>query len=569
MERFADMTRFDVMELILFVAALIAVVPLLGRYLAKVFQDGPYPFNDALNWVEKGIYRVCSIDPLNEMNWKVYLKALLYFNFIGVAFLFFLQLTQGALPFNPQHFGSISWPTALNTAISFVTNTNWQSYNPESSVSYLTQCLGFTTQNFLSAGTGNAVLLAFIRGFNRRNSELIGNFWCDLTKMVIYVFLPLAFFLALLLVSQGVIQNFQPYQEAITWENESQLLPGGPAASQIAIKQLGTNGGGFFNANSAHPYENPTPLSNFMEVFAILAIPASLTYMYGSLVGMKKQGLVILWVMFIFWIFSLSIALTSEWSGNPAMGFDPVLEGKETRIGVTNSILWAITTTATSNGSVNAMQDSLSPLAGGMALFQMTLGEIIFGGIGTGLCSMLMFVLLTVFIAGLMVGRSPEYLGKKIEGVEISWAIIAVIAPAALTLLGTSLTLLIPSEVAKLTNKGPHGLTEIIYAFASTASGNGSAMEGINGFSYYYELIFSFTMLTSRLAIVIPSLGIAGSLAAKKFNPTTPGTFKTDNALFGVLLSCVILTISALTFFPAFALGPIVEHLLMLKGQAF
>ena len=403
------------LEFVIFSVLLLVALPLLGRYMALIFKDGAQKTYPLLGWLEKGIYRFCRIDSQQEMDWKEYAKALLYFNLFGLIFLFILLLAQGWLPLNPQSFPGVEPALAFNTALSFVTNTNWQAYGGETTLSYLTQMLGMTVQNFLSAATGNAVLLAFIRGIRRDYSETIGNFWRDLTRTVVYLLLPFCFIFALFLVSQGVIQTLSPYVQVTTLENEGQTIPLGPVASQIAIKQLGTNGGGFFNANSSHPFENPTPLSNFFENFTIFWIPAAATYMYGLMVKSRKEGWIIFCVMFTLWLCSLAIASYSESISNPVMPINPVLEGKETRFGSLNSILWAVTTTGTSNGSVNSMHDSLSPLAGGVAMFNIMIGEVVFGGVGVGLCGMLMFVLLTVFLSGLMVGSTPEYLGKKIE----------------------------------------------------------------------------------------------------------------------------------------------------------
>lgn len=563
------MTAFNGIEIILLIVALAFAVPLLGKYMALVFEGSPPFFVRYLSRIEKSIYRLCGIDPSQEMSWKAYAKAVLLFNLIGFLFLFLLQIGQSWLPFNPQHFTGLNWPLAFDVAMSFVTNTNWQSYGGENTLSYLTQFLGLTVQNFTSAATGNAVLLALIRGIKQHASPSIGNFWVDLTRTIVYLLLPLAIIFALILVSQGVIQNFQPYQEVIQWEKGTQTLPMGPVASQVAIKQLGSNGGGFFNTNSAHPFENPTPLSNFIELFAILCLPAATTYMYGLMIGSKKQGLVILGVMTALWAAMLAVALYAEWLPNPVLNYHPVLEGKETRLGVTNSVLWAISTTAVSNGSVNSMLDSLSPLAGGSALFQILIGEIIFGGIGVGLCGMLMHILLTVFLAGLMVGRSPEYLGKKIEKQEIQWAIVAILVPCALVLLGASFALVLPFAMQGLHNQGPHGFSEVFYAFASSAGNNGSAFAGLDANNHFYNIILGCCMLIARLAILISSLAIAGSLSLKKTVAESLGTFKTNTFLFGILLISVILIIAALTFFPSLALGPIAEHLLMQDGQAF
>jgi K+-transporting ATPase ATPase A chain len=558
------------LEPALFILLLLVTFPLLGRYMAFVFQDSPHtPYPLLGGWLEKGIYRLCQIDPNHEMSGKEYLQSMLYFNLFGFLFLFLLQLLQGWLPLNPQRLPGVEPALALNTAVSFVTNTNWQAYGGENTLSYLTQMLGLTAQNFMSAATGNAALLALIRGFCRHSSATIGNFWRDLTRTVVYLFLPLSFVFALFLVSQGVIQTLSPYIQAITLENETQSIPLGPVASQIAIKQLGTNGGGFFNANSSHPFENPTPLSNFFENFAILWIPAAATYMYGLMVKSRKQGGIIFLVMFVLWLGGLLIAQYSESLRNPVLEVYPVMEGKETRFGSINSILWAVSTTGTSNGSINSLHDSLSPLSGGVAMLNIMIGEIVFGGIGVGLCGMLMFVLLTVFSAGLMVGRTPEYLNKKIEKSEMQWVMLAILAPSALILIGSGIASLLPEALASLGNAGPHGLSEILYAFSSAAGNNGSAFAGLNANTYFYNLSLGLIMLLARLAILVPSVAIASRLAAKSTVAPSAGTFSTDTPLFGILLLSVILIVAALTFFPALSLGPIVEQILMLRGYSF
>lgn len=553
----------------IFIPLLFIAVFVLGRYMAEIFKDVPKKSIPLLGALERMVYRICGINPNDEMCWRDYTKTMLYFNFIGLVFLFLLLLLQGWLPLNPQGFSGLEPSLAFNTAISFVTNTNWQAYGGENTMSYLSQMLGLTVQNFVSAATGNAVLLALIRGLTRKSSQTIGNFWVDLTRTIVYLLLPLCIIFSLVLVSQGVIQNFHPYVEAKTLAGESQIIPMGPAASQIAIKQIGTNGGGFFNANSAHPFENPTPLSNLLETLAILCIPAAATYMYAIFVKSNKEGLVIFSVMFVLWIGGLAIASLSEYTYNPVLGVSHVLEGKETRFGIENSILWAVSTSGTSSGSVNSMHSSLSPLAGGVAMFNMMIGEVVFGGIGTGLCGMLMFILLTVFLAGLMVGRSPEYLGKKIEKNEIQWVMLAILTPCALTLLGSGIAIVLPIALKSLSNNGPHGLSEILYAFSSAASNNGSAFAGLDVNTYFYNIVLGVIMLLSRLAILVPSLAIAGSLVQKKTLVPSLGTFSTDNCLFGGLLIGVIFIVAALTFFPALSLGPIVEQILMLRGTAF
>lgn len=556
------------LQLVLFILLLMIATPLLGRYMAAVLCDEPTPI-PVLTSLERSIYRICQIDPAQEMNWKQYAKAAGWFNLLGLLFLFLLQLAQGWLPLNPQGFPAVAPALAFNNAASFVTNTNWQSYGGEVTLSYLTQMLGMTVQNFLSAATGSAVLLAFIRGISRKKVEILGNFWVDVTRTLVYLLIPLSIIMALLLVSQGVIQNLHAYVHVTGLTGGEQVLPMGPAASQIAIKQLGTNGGGYFNANSAHPFENATPFSNFLEAFAILLIPAATTYMYGLLIKSRRQGLMLFSTMFILWIFSLAISLISQELPNPTLGVNPVLEGQEVRFGVGNSVLWGVNATATSNGSVNAMLSSLSPLTGGMLLFNMMLGELIFGGVGVGLASMLMFVILTVFLAGLMVGRTPEYLGKKIEKKEMQWVMLSILAPCALILIGTSLVTALPSSIQGRGNEGPHGFSEMLYAFTSTAANNGSSFAGLNANTYFYNIILGIVMLITRVTILLPSLAIAGLLVRKNVMAPSMGTFATDNLLFVVLLIGVILIVGALTFFPALSLGPIVEQILMLRGKAF
>lgn len=557
------------LKLAFFVAVLICLIPILGSYMANVFTGQRTFAHPFLEWLENVCYRIAGVNPIVDMNWIGYLKALLLFNACGFAVLFFLLLAQGSLPLNPQHFPGTSWPLAFNTAASFMTNTNWQSYAGETTLSYFTQMLGLAVQNFLSASTGMGALLVLSRGFVRRKVDTIGNFWVDLVRMNIYVLLPLSIILALLLVSQGVVQSFSSYTEVGTLEKGKQIIPVGPVASQIAIKQLGTNGGGFFNTNSAHPFENPTAFSNFLEMLALVLIPASSVYMYGILTGARTHARVLLLAMFALWVIGLVISFCSELMHNPDLAAYPVWEGKETRLGAANSILWTVSTTATANGSVNTMISSLSPLAGGIALFNIMLGELIFGGVGVGLCSMIMFALLTVFLSGLMVGRTPEYLGNKIEKREMKWVMIAVLTPGALILIGAGLSAVIPEALSSLGNQGPHGLSEILYAFTSAAGNNGSAFAGLNANTDYYNLSLGVVMLLARLAILVPSLAIAGSIACKKIAPSSIGTFSTDTKLFFILLISVIIIVGALTFFPAMTLGPVVEHFLMREGRVF
>jgi len=559
----------DVIQLVLYFGLLIIATPILGTYMARLFTGKSTPLTRILAPVENGIYRLGGITPTEEQDWRKYAVAMMVFNIIGFVVVFTLQMLQGGLPLNPANVPSTTPHLAFNTATSFMTNTNWQSYGGETTMSYLTQMLGLAVQNFLSAATGIAVMVALARGLANKSSKILGNFWSDIVKSTLYVLLPLSIIVAVILISQGVVQNLTPYVEAQTLSGEAQYLPQGPAASQIAIKQLGTNGGGFFNVNSAHPYENPTPLSNFVQVFAILLIPASLTYTYGVMVGDKRHGWVIFFAMFTLLIAGLSVMLISEYSTNPIYGIGGLMEGKETRFGVTNSVLWGVTTTAASNGSVNSMHSSFSPIAGGIAMLNIMLGEVIFGGVGAGMYGMFVFIVLTVFIAGLMVGRTPEYLGKKIESREIKLVTIAVLLPNATILLFTALALLIPEGLASRTNVGAHGLSEILYAFTSGAGNNGSAFAGLNANTPFYNVFIGLAMWIGRFGVILPVLAVAGSMAGKKVSPISQGTFRTDRPLFVVLLIAVILIIGGLTFFPALSLGPIVEHLLMGAGVAF
>lgn len=559
----------DFAQGLIFVGFFIVLTPLFGTYMAKVFTGKATFADPLLGKVANLCYAMGGIDPSEEMTWKAYGKALFFFNLFGFTALFLLQLFQGRLPLNPEAFDSLDWPLAFNTAISFTTNTNWQSYRGESTLSYLTQMLGLTSQNFLSASTGMGVLLALIRGLTSKEMKTIGNFWVDLVRMVTYVLLPLSILLAILLVGQGVVQTLSPYVKITTLENGKQTIPLGPAASQIAIKQLGTNGGGFFGANSTHPFENPTSISNFLEMLAILLLPAATVYAYGLLIYSKKHAWLLFLVMLVFWMGGFFIGFLSEHMDNRSIGVYPILEGIETRIGTLNSIIWSVSTTATSNGSVNSMMSSLSPLAGGVAMFNMMLEELVFGGIGVGLCSMIMLVLLTVFLSGLMVGRTPEYLGKKIEKNEMQWVVIAILIPGSITLLGAGISSVLPESLSSLSNKGPHGLSEILYAFASCGGNNGSSFAGLNANTTYYNIVLGVMILLGRVSIILPSLAIAGLLAEKRITPPSIGTFSTNSFLFSVLLFFVILVVGALTFFPALSLGPIVEHFLMRKGEVF
>ncbi|NWJ49518.1 MAG: potassium-transporting ATPase subunit KdpA [Bacteroidetes bacterium] len=563
------MTTQDFIQIILFFVLLVGLTPVLGNFMFKVFTGKKHFMLPVFGWLEKLTYKSIGVNQEEETNWKSYTFSLLMFNLVGFVFVFLIQLFQTYLPLNPAHLPNVSWHSAFNTAVSFMTNTNWQGYSGETTLSYFVQMIGLAVQNFVSAATGIAVLLALIRGISRKTTDKLGSFWIDLTRSTLYVLLPLSILFAVVLVGQGVVQNFNTYETAQTLQGVHQTIPVGPAASQIAIKQLGTNGGGFFNANSAHPFENPTPFSNLLEMLAILLIPAALTYTYGKMVGSTRQGWAIFSAMLILLIAGLSISLYAEYSVNPIFGHLHLMEGKETRFGITNSVIWSTATSAASNGSVNAMHDSLSPIAGMVAMINLMLGEIIFGGVGAGLYGMVIFIILTVFIAGLMVGRSPEYLGKKIEAFEVQMALIAVLAPNFIILIFTAWASVSNVGLSSLNNSGPHGFSEILYAYSSAAGNNGSAFAGLNANTVFYNLTLGFGMLVGRFGVIIPVLAIAGNLAKKKVTPLSAGTFQTDNGLFIGLLITVILIVGGLTHFPALSLGPIVEHLLMNSGITF
>ena len=559
----------DALQLILFIAALVAAAKPLGSFIARVAEGQKTFLSPALGWLERLAYRASGVDETREMSWREYAAALLWFNAIGALFVFGLQMGQRWLPLNPQGFASPTWHSALNTAVSFMTNTNWQGYAGETTMSYLTQMAGLGVQNFLSAATGMAVVFAFARGVARKNSVAIGNFWADAIRSVLYVLLPLSFALALAFLAQGVIQTTAGYVDALTLEGAKQTIALGPVASQEAIKQIGTNGGGFFNANSSHPFENPTPFSNFLQMLAIFLIPAALTYAYGSMARARRHGWTIFCAMLALFIAVAAGALLAEQAQNPLFAQGGLMEGKETRFGVFGSVLYSAITTSASCGAVNAMHSSLSPLAGALAMFNMMVGEVIFGGVGSGLYGMLMFVVLTVFLAGLMVGRSPEYLGKKIEAGEMKWVMAAVLGPCAVILIAAAVSAVLPAALSSLANKGPHGFSEILYAFVSSAANNGSAFAGLNANTLYFNLTTAVAMLIGRFVVIVPALAIAGRLAGKNSAPPSAGTFSTDSAIFAILLIGVIVIVGALTFLPALSLGPIVEHFLMLQGRAF
>jgi potassium-transporting ATPase potassium-binding subunit len=574
-----------VTQIVFFLIVLLLLVKPLGWYMARVYENKPFGLNRLLGPIERFIYRVCGINPAAEMGWQRYTVAMIAFNAAGFVLLYAIMRLQHLLPLNPQHFPAVAPNLAFNTAVSFVTNTNWQAYGGETTMSYLTQMMGMAVQNFVSAATGMAVLVVLIRGFVRRNSQTIGNFWFDLTRSTLYILLPLSFILAILLVSQGVVQTFKPYPKAALLEpikmadgnsiNE-QTIAVGPTASQIAIKHLGTNGGGFFNANSAHPLENSTPLSNFLEMLAILLIPASLCYTFGKMAGDTRQGWAILASMVIIFISLLTLCCWSEQKGTPQLisaGADLQasatqsggnMEGKEVRFGIFNSSLFATATTGTSCGAVNSMHDSYTPLGGMVPMWLIQLGEVIFGGVGSGLYGMLVFAILAVFIAGLMVGRTPEYLGKKIESFEMKMASLVVLLPILLALVGTAVAVATKAGQAGVSNPGPHGFTEILYAYSSTSNNNGSAFAGINANSPFYNITTAIAMLGGRYLFKILVLAIAGALAAKKYVPVSAGTLSTSGPMFVILLISVVVVVGALSFIPALALGPIVEHLIMI-----
>jgi K+-transporting ATPase ATPase A chain len=595
------------LQLVVYVVVLLALAKPLGTYMARIFEGQPAVLNTIGGPFERLLYRVCGVDPAKEMRWTQYALAMLAFNLLGALVVYGLQRLQTYLPFNPQSFPAVSPDSSFNTAASFATNTNWQGYGGESTMSYLTQMAGLAVQNFLSAATGIAVLLPLIRGFARQKGETVGNFWVDLTRVTLYILLPLSVILALALVSQGVVQTFSAYSttplvESVEYDTpkldaagqpikddkgnpvtekatqKEQVIAVGPAASQIAIKQLGTNGGGFFNVNSAHPFENPTPLSNFLEVLAILLISAGLCYSFGKMVGDTRQGWAILAAMTVVFVALLALCVGAEQAGNPAFAKLDVdqtttalqpganMEGKETRFGIVNSALWATATTSASNGSVNSMHDSYTPLGGMVPMWLMQLGEVIFGGVGCGLYGMLIFAIVAVFVAGLMIGRTPEYLGKKIEAFEMKMASIAVLMPLIMVLGWTAVAAVVDAGKAGVANPGAHGFSEILYAFSSASNNNGSAFAGLSANTPFYNTTLGLAMLFSRYWLAIPVLAIAGALVTKKKVPVSLGTLPTHTPLFVAMLVGVVVIIGALTFFPALALGPIVEHLIMFGG---
>ncbi|OQW65894.1 MAG: potassium-transporting ATPase subunit KdpA [Nitrospira sp. ST-bin4] len=596
------MTTNAILQVLVFFVVMLALAKPLGWYMARVYEGKPFGLDRLLGPVERALYRLCGVRPADEMDWKRYGVAMLLFNAAGLFFLYGLQRLQGLLPLNQANLGGVAPDLAFNTAVSFVTNTNWQAYGGETTLSYLTQMLGLTVQNFVSAATGMAILVALIRGLTRRCSTTLGNFWNDLVRSTLYILLPLALLLSLLLVSQGVVQTFNSY-EAVTLlqpaghdkpmtdanghpvldeqgkpKTESataieQVLAVGPAASQIAIKELGTNGGGFFNVNSAHPFENATPFSNFLEVLAIVLIPAALCYTFGVMVGDTRQGWVILAAMTILLLGFVPLGLWAEQSGNPLLiGVNQQveagltggnMEGKELRFGITQSVLWSAVTTAASNGSVNSMHDSYTPLGGLVPLFLMQFGEVVFGGVGSGLYGMIVFAIIAVFVAGLMVGRTPEYLGKKIEPYEMKMAALLILIMPIIVLGFTALAISTETGRSSILNPGPHGFSEVLYAYTSQGNNNGSAFAGLNVNTPFYNLTGGIAMLISRFWLAIPTLALAGALARKTLVPAGPGTLPTHTPLFVILLIGVVVMVGALTFLPALALGPVVEELMM------
>jgi potassium-transporting ATPase potassium-binding subunit len=568
-------------QIAIFAAIIAAITVPLGGYMTRVFAGERTFLSPVLRPVETLFYRICGVDPDREQNWIVYSVGLLLFNLFLCLSLYVLMRVQAGLPFNPQGFGGVAPDLALNTAVSFTTNTNWQNYGGEGTLSYLVQMAGMTVHNFVSAATGIAIAVALIRGFVRRSAQTIGNFWVDITRATLYVLLPISIVSALFLIYQGMPQNLNGYVDATTLEGAKQTIAQGPVASQIAIKMLGTNGGGFFNANAAHPYENPTALSNLLQMVLIFAIGAALTNVFGRMVGNQRQGWALFGAMGILFFAGVAVAYWAESAGNPAFaaaGVDQVasavqaggnMEGKEVRFGITNSALFATVTTDASCGAVNAMHDSFTPLGGMVPLINMQLGEIIFGGVGAGLYGMLLFAILTLFIAGLMVGRTPEYVGKKLESREVKMAMLAVLAWPLSALGFTAIAAVVPAGLAGPANQGPHGFAEILYAFTSMTANNGSAFAGLTGNTLFYNLTGAAAMMIGRFAIIVPVLAIAGSLAAKKVVPASAGTFPTDNGLYVALLVGVIIITGGLIYFPALALGPVVEHLQMLAGSTY
>jgi potassium-transporting ATPase potassium-binding subunit len=602
------MTASGALQLVLYVVVLLALAKPLGAYMARVYEGRPCGLDRVLGWLERFVYRLSGIRPAEEMSWKTYAVTMLLFNLAGLLVVYGLQRLQGVLPLNPENLGAVSPDSSFNTAVSFATNTNWQGYAGETTMSYLTQMLGLTVQNFVSAATGMAMVAALIRGFAGRSAGTIGNFWADMTRSTLYILLPLSFIVALILVSQGTVQTFGPYAKVSVVQPTSydepvigpdgkpaldekgqpqtkqatlteQVLAVGPAASQIAIKQLGTNGGGFFNVNSSHPFENPTPLSNFLELLSILLIPAALCYTFGVMVRDTRQGWTVLAAMTVIFVALLTVCVVAEQNGRVFVkqGVDHApsalqsggnMEGKEVRFGIATSALWATATTAASNGSVNSMHDSYTPLGGLVPMWLIQLGEVVYGGVGSGLYGMLIFAIIAVFVAGLMVGRTPEYLGKKIEAYEMKMSSLVILITPALVLIGTAIAVVTAAGKAGPANPGAHGFSEILYGFSSASNNNGSAFAGLHANTPFYNTALGLCMLFGRYWLAVPVLAIAGALARKKIVPAGAGTLPTHTPLFVAMLVGVVLLVGALTFVPALALGPIVEHLMLIGAES-
>jgi len=574
-------TSINFVEIVVYLAIIVALTPILGRYMTKVFAGERTLLDPILRPVERGVYRLCSVDARKEQGWVEWTVTMLLVNAASLFILYGMQRLQKFLPLNPNAFGAVSPDSSWNTAVSFTTNTNWQGYSGESTMSHFTQMAGLALHNFLSAATGIAIAVAVIRGVTREKAAGIGNFWFDCTRAILWVLLPISFVAALFLVSRGAVQNFQADVEVKTVEGVVQKIPQGPVASQETIKELGTNGGGFFNANSGHPYENPTPGTNFLEIVLIFAIGAGLTNTLGRMTGSRRHGWAVFAAMAFLFLAGAFVAEIAEQKGNPihqaagvaarptAGGTGGNMEGKEVRFGIGDSALFATITTDASCGAVNSWHDSFTPIGGLVPLANIATGEIIFGGVGAGLYGMFVFIVLTVFIAGLMVGRTPEYLGKKIESHEVKLAMLSVLILTFAILGFTAAASVLPAGLSSLNNKGPHGFSEILYAYTSGAGNNGSAFAGLNANTLFYNTTLGFDMFFGRFLMLIPILGIAGSLAAKKRVPESAGTFPVTGPIFTILLVSVILIVGALTFFPAFSLGPIVEQLLMKAGRLF
>jgi K+-transporting ATPase ATPase A chain len=580
------MTTNGVFQIAIYLTTLIVLVKPLGAFMARVYQNERTFLDPVVNPLERLIYRLARINPNEEMDWKENALAMLLFNFVGFLVVYALQRLQQFLPLNPQGMPAVTPDSSFNTAVSFVSNTDWQGYSGETTLSYLTQMLGMTVQNFASAATGMAILILFIRGIARHSAKTLGNFWVDLIRSTLYILLPLSVILSLILVSQGTIQNFssnvsvpllQPTTDTSGAKVTEQVIAMGPAASQIAIKQLGTNGGGFFNVNSAHPFENPTPISNFFEMLSILLIAAALCHTYGVVVKDTRQGWAILAAMLLIFVPAIFFTYGTEASGNPRfapLGIDQQasainpggnMEGKEVRFGIANSALWAVATTSASNGSVNSMHDSYTPIGGMVALIMMHLGEVVFGGVGSGLYGMLVFVIVAVFVAGLLVGRTPEYMGHKIEAYEMKMASLLILIMPVTVLLSTALAVVTAAGKSAILNPGPHGFSEVLYAFTSQGNNNGSAFAGISANNPFYSITGGLAMLIGRYWLAVPTLALAGSLVRKKMVPASEGTLPTHTPLFIFWLVAVVLIVGALNFLPALALGPIVEHLMMMQ----